>query len=77
VGVHQRGHGDFRRIEDQEIHVPMFAIELSHLGPEVIADSPHYIRTTAQHLLVEDSRTVLRHEDQVNVKWKRRASRAL
>lgn len=45
-----------------------FAVEFGEFGFEVFADVFHYFFASGEHVVVEDSSTVFRDEDQMGVK---------
>ncbi len=65
--VHQRGHGDLRRVVDKQMDVIVFAVELGEGGAEVFAHVGHDLPTAVQHRHVQHTTPVLRHEDQMHV----------
>lgn len=65
--VHQPGHGDLRRVLDQEVNVVLFPIALGEVRAEV---DTHLGEHVAEEVVVfsgQHTTSVLGHEDQVNV----------
>ena len=60
-------HGDLWRVPDEQVHVVVFAVELPQLRAEVAADLPHRVLAGPEHVRIEDTAPVFRHEDQMNV----------
>src|SRR2546425_10181252 len=63
--VDQFRDGDLGRVVHQEVDVIAFAVELLQLRLEVLAHLAHDLFAACQHLVVEDSTPVFRHEDQM------------
>lgn len=65
--VHERGDSNFRRVEDEQVHVVVVAVELPQLGAEVGADLVHHLIAGPEHVVGERAWAVLGHEDQMEV----------
>jgi len=65
--VDQVGHGDLRRVVNEQVHVVCLAVELDQFGLEVGADLPEDPFEVTQVLVVEYPPAVLRDKDQVDV----------
>jgi hypothetical protein len=66
-GVHEGGHGDLRRVLDEQVHVVVLAGGLGQLGVEVGAHLARHFLAAGERRGVEDARPILGHEDHVHV----------
>src|SRR5664280_2015406 len=72
--VHQRGHGDRRRVLDQQMYVVVFAVAFDQVSPEVFADRSEDTPEVTDVVPVEHVPPVLRHKDQMDVQRRKNVS---
>ena len=72
--VHQRGHGDRRRVLDQQMYVVVFAVAFDQVSPEVFADRSEDTPEVTDVVPVEHVPPVRRHKDQMDVRRRKNVS---